>query len=277
MLLQDKTAIVTGAGSGMGRAVTKRFAEEGATVVALDRDAQAAQAAISEISGPHSSDSFAFEVDVSSAESVEAGFAEIDSRTAGPDILVNCAGIREIIPPLELPVDEWDRVVGVNLRGTFLCCQAAAKRMVAAGNGGSLVNISSTAGIRGYENRPAYSASKAGVIGLTMSLARDLGPAGVRVNCISPGLTRTPFTEVYFQSEQLVRDIPRVVPLGKAATPDMLARAILFLASDLAEYVSGVNLPVDGGHTIVATFNLGGDSDNPFSANRTLADAEAEK
>jgi 3-oxoacyl-[acyl-carrier protein] reductase len=270
MLLNEKTAVVTGAGSGMGRAMVKLFHDQGARVAALDLDGDRAAESVARLDSA-GQDAISVAVDVSSPQSVADAFEDVTARLGGLDALVNCAGIREIASPLDLDADEWHRVLGVNLDGTFLCSQAAARSMVRRGVAGSIVTISSTAGMMGYENRPAYSASKAGVIGLTRSLARDLGEHGIRVNCISPGLTRTPFTEMYFADETLVRNIPRVVPLARYAEPEDLAKAALFLVSDLASYVSGINLPVDGGHTIVATFNLTGDDTSPFSAARPTA------
>jgi meso-butanediol dehydrogenase/(S,S)-butanediol dehydrogenase/diacetyl reductase len=272
MLLDGKVSVVTGAGSGMGQAVTELFIAQGAQVVALDLNLDGAEASVAGSQGPLSESSFAMQLDVSDAAAVQDTFTQIKQRTTGADVVVNCAGIREIVSPLELGVDEWDHIIGVNLRGSFFCSQGAARQMVENGRGGSIINVSSVAGIMGYDNRPAYSAAKAGIIGLTKSLARDLGPHGIRANCVAPGLTRTPFTEFYFESEELVRNLPRVIPLGKAATPDQIASVMLFLASDMASYVSGTMLPVDGGHTSVATLNLTGAEDSPFSSNRsTLA------
>jgi NAD(P)-dependent dehydrogenase (short-subunit alcohol dehydrogenase family) len=142
--------------------------------------------------------------------------------------------------------DEWDNVIAVNLSGTFYCCQAVAGVMREAG-GGAIVNIASVGGLIGLTRRPAYTAAKHGVVGLTKSLARDLGPAGIRVNAICPGLIRTPLTEQYFAEDAFEEGLRTVIPQGRAGTAADVADAALYLASDQAAYVSGVALTVDGG------------------------------
>lgn len=191
--LESKVVVVTGAGSGIGRAVAECFAAAGSRVVATDIDGGAARATASRLSGgghDHGS------LDVSDPVAVDSVFGDFDRV----DVLVNSAGIREIREPLELPADEWSAVIAVNLSGTFFCIQAVAPFMVAQG-AGSIVNIASVAGLRGFGKRPAYSASKAGVIGLTRSLSQDLIVHGVRVNAICPGLIPTGMTEAYFEDE----------------------------------------------------------------------------
>lgn len=264
MLLENKVAAITGAASGIGREIALAYAAEGAQIVVLDVDSQRGEAVVEELRGASGRDPFYVPIDVRSGESVDEAFGTIAERAGGVDIAVNSAGVREIAHPLELDRAEWDNVLAINLTGTFYCCQAAGRQMVARG-GGAIVNISSTAGLMAYENRPAYTASKFGVIGITKSLARDLGPLRIRVNAICPGLMRTPFTEFYFTDEEFVQNIPRVVPLGTYGLPTYIAQGALFLASDMAQYVTGVVLPIDGGHTIATTFNLSTKKDSPFS------------
>jgi NAD(P)-dependent dehydrogenase (short-subunit alcohol dehydrogenase family) len=264
-MLDGRIAVVTGGASGMGRAVAERFSAEGARVAVLDTNQDLGQEVADKLVRDGYSGTFFMRVDVGSAEDVAAAFAEIASYAGQVDTLVNCAGIREIVSPLELEAGDWERIVAVNLSGTFYCCQQAARQMVAKGHG-TIVNISSTAGLRAYENRPAYSASKSGVLGLTQSLARDLAPRGIRVNCICPGMTRTPFTERYFEDGNFRQNIPLVVPMGRYAEPEEIASGALYLTSELSSYVSGAVLPIDGGHTTVATFNVMGLTDSAFSA-----------
>jgi NAD(P)-dependent dehydrogenase (short-subunit alcohol dehydrogenase family) len=173
-------------------------------------------------------------LDVRDAAAVAAAFDEIGRV----DILVNCAGIREIVPVLELSAEEWQRVIDVNLGGTFHCSQAAARAMAKAG-GGSIVNVASTSALAADPSRTAYCASKAGILGLTRAMALDLGPRGVRVNAVCPGLVRTPLTEAYFADQAFVDGLADVAPLGRAADPADVADVVVFLAGKSWESGSG--------------------------------------
>jgi len=184
--------------------------------------------------------------DVRSSAEVAASFDQLANRAGRIDILVNCAGVREMKAALDLPAFEWDDVIAINLSGTFYCCQAAA-RWMSRNSGGAIVNISSVAGVIGLPRRPAYTASKHGVVGLTKNLAKDLAQFNIRVNAIAPGTIRTPLTESHFHDEAYLRSLSQVVPLGTAGTPQDVAQAALFLASDMSSFVTGVVLPVDGG------------------------------
>ncbi|HEY1854031.1 MAG TPA: SDR family NAD(P)-dependent oxidoreductase [Solirubrobacterales bacterium] len=251
-LLEGKVAAITGGASGMGRGTANRLAEQGAKVAVLDAASNLGAEVLSELEDAGADTPLFIETDIRSEDSVAAAFAQIAADQGATDIVVNCAGIREISDPLDLPIEEWDNVVAVNLRGTYLCCQQGGRQMREAGKGGAMVLFSSTAGQVAYENRPAYTASKFGVVGLTKSLARDLGPRGVRVNCIVPGIIRTPFTEVFFGEEQWVNNIPQVVPLATHGTPQQIADGVLYLVSDLSSYVTGAVLNIDGGHAMIA-------------------------
>lgn len=243
MSFEGQVVIVTGAASGVGAAIARGFAEHGATVELLDRDGPAAAARSAELPGGHTR---AREIDVRDHAAVSAVVEAIRTERGRLDVLVNCAGVREVAAALELTPQEWRHVIDVNLGGTFNCAQAAGRVMVAAGHG-SIVNISSTSGLSADPSRVAYCASKAGIIGLTRALALDLGGYGVRVNAVCPGLTRTPLTESYFEDRDFVAGLPEVVPLGRAANAAEIADVVIFLAGDGARYVSGVAMPVDGG------------------------------
>ena len=176
-MLENRVVLVTGAASGIGREIAERFAHEGARVTGFDRAGDVA------IHG-----------DVRSPADVERAVEQVVRSEGRIDVLVNSAGVREIGDVYTMATDEWDNVIAVNLSGTFYSCQAAARHMRASG-GGTIVNISSVGGLIGLARRPAYTAAKHGVVGLTKSLARDLGPDGIRVNAICPGLIRTPLTD----------------------------------------------------------------------------------
>ena len=251
-MLADRVALVTGAASGIGREIAERFAREGARVAGFDRAGDVA------IHG-----------DVRSPADVERAVDQVVASEGRIDVLVCSAGIREIGDVYEMSTDEWDNVIAVNLSGTFYCCQAAARRM-REGGGGSIVNISSVGGLIGLARRPAYTASKHGIVGLTKSLARDLGPAGIRVNAICPGLIRTPLTEQYFASDAFEEGLRTVVPQGRVGAPSDVADAALYLASDQSAYVNGVALTVDGGWLAEKSFAAGESAAATFlAANET--------
>ncbi|HWN21057.1 MAG TPA: SDR family NAD(P)-dependent oxidoreductase [Gaiellaceae bacterium] len=238
-MLENRVALVTGAASGIGREIAERFAREGARVTGLDRAGDVAA-----------------HCDVRSPAEVERAVEQVVTEAGRIDVLVNAAGIREIGDVYTMATDEWDNVIAVNLSGTFYCCQAAARHMRESGRG-AIVNIASVGGLIGLARRPAYTASKHGVVGLTKSLARDLGPAGIRVNAICPGLVRTPLTEQYFAEAAFEEGLQTVVPQGRVGTAGDVADAALYLASDQSAYVNGVALTVDGGWLAEKSFAAG--------------------
>ncbi|HVY43760.1 MAG TPA: glucose 1-dehydrogenase [Hyphomicrobiaceae bacterium] len=248
MRFKDQGALVTGGGSGIGREVAWAFGAEGAHVAVADIDQRAAERTVQEIRDRGGS-AQAFALDVTDAKAVSAFVESAVSRLGRADILVNSAGVREIRPVLELPLEEWNRVMAVNITGVFLCSQAFARHLVGAGKRGAIVNLASTLGVVAAPNRAAYTASKHAVVGLTKEMAMELGEKGVRVNAVGPGVIRTPLTERYFQDAEYAQRVRDLHVLGRWGEPSEVAKAILFLASDDASFITGTTLLIDGGWT----------------------------
>ncbi len=243
--MNGKVAVVTGAGSGIGRATALLLAREGARVLAADINGAAAE----ETAALGADAVVAIEADVSDEGSVEALFDSCEQRLGPPAVLANIAGIGSTTTAPDTPLDVWERVFAVNSRGTYLCCKHAIPRMIAAG-GGSIVNMASVAGLVGLRNRAAYCASKGAVIALTRALAIDHAGDKVRVNCICPGTVDSPWvrrllTDVGEPLEGLVAR----QPMGRLGTPEEIAAAVLYVASDAAAFMTGTALVIDGGLT----------------------------
>lgn len=248
MRFKDQGALVTGAASGIGEKVAHAFAREGATVAVADRDGRGAER-VAEAVRKAGGRAHAFELDVMDAKAVSACVEAAGQRLGRLDVLVNSAGVREIVSVLELSPEEWSRVMGVNVTGTFLCSQAFARAAVAKGSKGAIVNLASTLGVVAAPNRAAYTASKHAVVGLTKEMAMELGEKGIRVNAVGPGVIRTPLTERYFQDAEQAQRIKDLHAMARWGEPDEIAKAILFLASDEASFCTGTILIVDGGWT----------------------------
>lgn len=248
MGLADKVAVVTGAANGIGRGIALGFAREGARVAVLDRDAAALEVTRAMVADL-GAEVVALEVDTSERASVEAAEAEL-SRVMGPaEVLVNNAGISGHGGPLlDLPQEEWDRLLRVNLTGYFLCAQVFARGMVARG-GGALVHVVSGTALYAYPNAGNYGIAKAGGLMLSHILAAELGPLGIRSNAIHPGLVQTEMTRASYADPAVAERRGRLVPQGRVAQPQDMAEAVLFLASLRAAYVNGADLVVDGGLT----------------------------
>jgi 3-oxoacyl-[acyl-carrier protein] reductase len=244
MRLAGKVALVTGAQQGIGRAIAVAMAREGADVGINFLDDAAAVGRVADEVRALGRKVAVVKGDVARKADVEA-FVAAASALGPPDILVNNAGVFPRSEFLALTEDEWDRVLGVNLKGGFLCAQAAARGMIAAGRPGAIVNISSSA-IRGDARGVHYSASKAGVLGMTRAMALALAPHHIRVNAIAPGLTDTAQPR-YGNTEEQLAARARDIPLGRMAQPDEIARIAVFLASDDAAMMTGELMHVNGG------------------------------
>lgn len=244
MRLKEKTAIITGAGSGLGEAIARRFAAEGASLLVCDRNAQAVEALSNELS-PYVPGVRACEVDVSDSASVQKMTESCMKAFGRIDILVNNAGISPKKEYLEYTEEDWDAVIDVNLKGEYLCARAVSEHMMER-RYGRIVNLSSSAWRSGgFAGGIPYTSAKAGVIGLTRALAKTLGPYGVTVNAIAPGPTATPLTDGWLPARR--DEIVKQIPLGRVGRPLDVANAALFLASDEAEYITGICLDVNGG------------------------------
>lgn len=251
MRLADKVAIITGAGSGMGRATALLFAREGAKVVVADCDHNTGEETVSLIEKGGGEGTFV-PVDVSKAADAERMVKTTLDRYDTLDILVNNAGIYSQGDVVETTEEEWHRILGVNLTGVFLCSKYSVPVMIQSG-GGDIVNVASEAGIVGIKNQVSYNVSKSGVIALTRSMALDFAPHNIRVNCLCPGRTLTPLVEKVIAEaedpESTRRALEEDRPLKRMGRPGEIAAGILFLVSDECTYATGSTLVVDGGYT----------------------------
>lgn len=256
MKLNDKVAIVTGGAQGMGRAISLRYAKEGASVVVADLNLEGAQMAAQEISDAGGR-AFAVAVDVRSQDQVQAMVDSAVEQFGGLDILVNNAGVGKIIPFLETTEADWDFMFDINCKGLLWCSQAAARHMIAQERGGKIVNLASQAGRRGEALVLAYCASKACVISMTQSIALALAPHKINVNAIAPGIVDTPFwDEVDKQFAKLLnmeigepkRTFVQSIPLGRIEQPEDVTGTAVFLASSDADYITQQTFNVDGGN-----------------------------
>jgi len=245
MRLEGKVAVITGAQQGIGAAIARRFAEEGADIVVNYFEDEAAGAAVVEDVEACGRRAVLVHGDVALAADAERVVGSA-SALGGVDILVNNAGIFPRASFLDLEEDEWDRVLDVNLKGSFLCARAAARLMVDEGRAGCIINVSSVVAYAGAPEGVHYVASKAGVLGLTRASALALAADGIRVNCIAPGLADTAQPR-YGMTEQEIDAVGSELPLGRIATPDDIAGCALYLASDDAAHVTGQTLHVNGG------------------------------
>lgn len=250
MRLKDKVALVTGAASGIGRATAALFGQEGAKVMCADVDAEGAERVAQQIADG-GGEAASLQADVSQAADVERMVRRTVERWGRLDVLVNNAGIVFLLPLTQVPEEQWDQLMNVNLKGVYLGCKYAIPQMVGQGKG-TIVNTASIAGLRGFATYDTYCASKGGVVQLTKALAVEFARMNIRVNCVCPGIIDTGMidrgvVEQGIDRAEFVAMAGQSHPMGRIGRPEEVAAAILFLASEEASFVTGVALPVDGG------------------------------
>lgn len=253
--LDSKVALVTGAGSGIGKEIALLYGAQGARVVIADINVEAAESVVTLITEQNGA-AQSLRLDVSNEEQVRSAFAQVVQEHGRIDILVNNAGVSHVGNILETSLEDWERVMSVNMRGVFLCSKYAITHMVAQNpQGGVLVNMASVAGMIAVDRRFPYGASKGAVISMTRSIAMDFVGQGIRANAICPGTVHTPFVEGYLErnfadtKDEARRQLHARQPIGRMGRPEEIAHAALYLASDEAEFVTGSTLVIDGGWT----------------------------
>ncbi|MCC6168044.1 MAG: SDR family oxidoreductase [Caldilineaceae bacterium] len=243
--LEGRVALVTGGNGGLGRAMALGLQRAGATVLVTGRNDEKNQAIAAELGGPE----FVYELEVRDEAAVAATMAQIVAHWRRLDILVNNAGLTQRVSALELSQADWERVIGGNLTGTFLCAKHAARTMVAQGQGGKIINLGSMYSVFGAPNGVSYASSKTGVLGLTRALAVELGRHRIQVNAILPGWHATEMTQPV-QNSPLGDLIRRKTPAGRWGTPADVVGLAIFLASAASDFVTGAAIPVDGGYAV---------------------------
>ena len=241
---KNKVALVTGASGGIGRAIAVALAQEGWDVAVhynTNRQAALAAAEAVEACGVRG---LAVQADVSDMQSVENMIRYVRICLGSIDLLVNNAGVADIVPFADITPDRWRRMMSADLDGVYNCCRAA---LPCLGSGSSIVNVSSVWGLYGASCEVHYSAAKAGVIGLTSALAKELGPSGIRVNCVAPGVINTEMNSSI--DPDALRELEEYTPLGRMGQPEEVAAVVAFLASDGASFITGATVPVTGGFT----------------------------
>lgn len=249
MRLRDKVALITGGSLGIGQAIARRFAAEGAKVAIAGRG-RAALEETANLIGADQGEVMVLEADVQYKDQVDAMVDEVLQAWSGIDILVNNAGICQPASFLDITESEWDRHMNINLKGTFLVGQRVVRECVERGRPGSIINVSSVNGLAAEADQAHYNTTKGGMNLLTMSMAVELAPRGIRVNALCPGFIDTRLTRPLIDNEAAISGYLRTIPMNRVGTPEEVADAALFLASDESRYITGHCLVVDGGQVV---------------------------
>jgi len=239
-----KTVLVTGSTRGIGRAIAEEFAKHGANVIVSGTVKERAEEVAKELAEKYGVKTLGVEMDVSNPESVENAFKEINAAFGGVDILVNNAGITRDTLFLRMKPEDWQKVLDVNLTGTFLVTKQVVRHMTKK-RWGRIINISSVVGFTGNVGQVNYATTKAGLIGFTKSLAKELAPRNILVNAVAPGFIETDMTETL--KDEIKESYKKQIPLGRFGKPEEVARVVLFLASPMADYITGETIHVNGG------------------------------
>jgi len=243
--LKDKTSIITGGTAGIGKEIAIAFAKEGAHVAIFGTNAERAKEVLELLQQRHPNQKFLVKlVDVSDKKAVDQALQEILAEFGKIDILVNNAGITRDGLLMKMTEDDWDRVIAVNLKSVYNTCQALVRSMLKA-RSGKIINITSVVGLNGNAGQTNYAASKAGMVGFTQSLAKEVASRGICVNCIAPGFIKTSMTDVLTDEQR--EGILKQVPMNRLGSAEEIANAAIFLASDWSNYITGQVLTVDGG------------------------------
>lgn len=243
MRVKDKVVIITGGGSGIGKETGLLFAKEGAKVVVADVNEKAGLETVDTIKNAGGEAIFA-KLDVSNREQIKQVVKDTIAKYGRIDVLINNAGIIQDALVIKMTEDQWDKVININLKGPFNCIQAVAEQMIAQGSG-VILNISSIVALYGNVGQTNYAATKAGLVGMTKTLAKELGKKGIRVNAIAPGFIYTPMTATV--PEKILDMMKEKTPLKRLGTPEDIANTLLFLSSDEASFINGAVISVDGG------------------------------
>ncbi|MHA2961364.1 SDR family NAD(P)-dependent oxidoreductase [Priestia megaterium] len=247
--LKGKKVLVTGGSKGIGKDIALAFAKQEADVVIIGRNEADLVSTTNELKRIHPH-SFYLKVDIQDIQSVHEMVDNAISTLGNIDILINNAGINIAKPALEVTEKDWNQVIDTNLKGTFFCAQRVGKHMIEQG-GGKIINMASQMAFVGYIKRSVYCSSKGGAVQLTKALAVEWAPYNVRVNAVAPTFIETDFTREMFEDQEFYQDVVSRIPLGKLAQPPDVTGAVLFLASDLAQFITGETIKVDGGWTAI--------------------------
>ena len=248
--LKSKKVVIVGGSKGIGKSIALAFAELGSDVIITGRNEQDLQAAAAELQ-QHNSQCSYLTGDIQDVQQIYEMIDLAHERLGQIDVLVNNAGINIAKPSLDVTEEDWDRVLDTNLRGTFFCTQRAGKYMIEQGNTGKIINIVSQMAFVGYIKRAAYCSSKGGAVQLTKALAIEWAEHQIKVNAVAPTFIETDFTKAMFEDSHFQQDVLSRIPLGTLAKPEDVTGAVLFLASDMANFVTGETIRVDGGWTAI--------------------------